>query len=338
MAQINRFDGPGAWHHVYNRGIGKRLLFANRQDYRKFLSLLARAVRRGEIEVHSDCLLGTHFHLLVRTPDGGDLSRAMMRIQNAYARWFNRRNRRDGTLFRGRFRSKLVTSSAYWLTLLRYIDFNAVSAHICEHPAAYPYGSARAYCQGQGPKWLDMTAVREILEVGSGPADLASAYVKLLGVSLSDDESDLIEARLRGPVSDDPLDDLLTATSARFQSWITWKARLADGLKPSLPLASVSSVRSRVDRSRASRGDLPIKRTRTTWDGWTLIEAGLLHEIAGCSCERIAHTLDCNNATASRWIRAHRSLLADDSSDYAELSSAIAQGAIQDSVHRRSRP
>jgi REP element-mobilizing transposase RayT len=86
MAQRRRFAQPDTWHHVYNRGIGKRILFGNRADYRKFTALMACAVRRGEIEIHAFCLLGTHFHLLCRIPEGGDLSRAMMRIQNAYTR------------------------------------------------------------------------------------------------------------------------------------------------------------------------------------------------------------------------------------------------------------
>jgi len=95
MAQRIRKAGPGTWHHVYNRGIDKRVIFATRADYVHFKSLMACSVRRGEIEIHAFCLLGTHFHLLVRIPQGGDLSKAMGRIQNAYARWFNRRSRRS---------------------------------------------------------------------------------------------------------------------------------------------------------------------------------------------------------------------------------------------------
>ena len=62
---------------------------------RYFLSRVARAVRRGEIEVHSFCIMATHFHLLVRSPTGR-LSEAMRRIQNEYVRYFNRKRRRDG--------------------------------------------------------------------------------------------------------------------------------------------------------------------------------------------------------------------------------------------------
>ncbi len=79
MARNPRQDHPGSWHHVMNRGIARRSLFESRDDIRFFLACLARAVRRGQIEVHAWCILTTHFHLLVRSP-GGELSAAMRRV------------------------------------------------------------------------------------------------------------------------------------------------------------------------------------------------------------------------------------------------------------------
>ena len=112
MARRPRLDEPGTWHHVMNRGITRRTAFENRDDCRAFLAGIARAVRRREIEVHSFCVTTTHFHLLVRSPSG-QLSQAMRRIQNRYVRRFNRSRRRDGPLFRGRFRSRPVDSLTY---------------------------------------------------------------------------------------------------------------------------------------------------------------------------------------------------------------------------------
>ena len=134
-----------------NRGAGRQVLFADRRDYRHFIALLACAVRRGELVIQAYCLLGTHFHLLAASPDGR-ISYAMMRIQNAYARYRNRRSRADGPLFRGRFRSKPVLSWLYWRTLIRYIDHNPVQAGLCEHPFQYPYGSARHFVRPRAPQ------------------------------------------------------------------------------------------------------------------------------------------------------------------------------------------
>jgi len=95
-----RGDRPGAWHHVMNRGLARRPAFENRADIRFFLSLLARKVRQGQLELHAYAILTTHFHLLVRSPRG-ELSDAMMWIEAQYVRRFNRRRERDGSLSAG---------------------------------------------------------------------------------------------------------------------------------------------------------------------------------------------------------------------------------------------
>ena len=58
------------------------------------------AHRTGLLEVHAYSVLTTHYHLLVRSPSG-QMAVAMQRVGNRYVRWFNRRARRDGPLFRG---------------------------------------------------------------------------------------------------------------------------------------------------------------------------------------------------------------------------------------------
>jgi REP element-mobilizing transposase RayT len=101
MARRFRQDLPASWQHVINRGLAKRPLFEDRIDIRFFLSRLAREVRRGRLELHSWCVLTTHFHLLVRSPVG-ELSEALRRSQNEYSRCFNRRHKESRILSRQR--------------------------------------------------------------------------------------------------------------------------------------------------------------------------------------------------------------------------------------------
>ena len=65
----------------------------------------------------------------------GRIGEAMQRIQGEYSRHFNRGRRRDGSLYRGRYFSSVVTSQAYADTLVRYIDGNAVQAGLVADPA-----------------------------------------------------------------------------------------------------------------------------------------------------------------------------------------------------------
>ena len=151
MARRPRQDDPGSWHHVVNRGIARRPLFEDRADIRYFLSRIAKEVRRGRIELHSWCVMTTHFHLLVRSPCG-ELSEALRRSQNEYSRFFNRRHRRDGSLVRGRFLSKPVQSLAYRRALVRYIDANPVKARMVDRADGYPHGSASTMARRQDPR------------------------------------------------------------------------------------------------------------------------------------------------------------------------------------------
>jgi len=161
MGRTPRHDGPGEWHHVMNRGIARRTVFENRRDVRFFLSRLARAVRAGWIEVHAYCVMTTQFQLLVHSKDPR-LSRTMQRVLNDDVRWFNRGRKRDGPLFRGRFRSQPVDSLEYRRRLVRYIDDNPVLARLVPVPSLFPllanvsetpsHPGSRARCAGPSPR------------------------------------------------------------------------------------------------------------------------------------------------------------------------------------------
>ena len=75
------------------------------------------------------CLMPSHYHLLIQTPDA-NLSRCMRHINGVYTQRYNARNGCDGTLFRGRYKSILVEEDAYLLELVRYIHRNPLRAGI----------------------------------------------------------------------------------------------------------------------------------------------------------------------------------------------------------------
>jgi len=87
--------------------------------------LLETAVERFNIRIHSYVLMDNHYHLIVETPEA-NLSQAVQWINVSYSVWFNRRNRRVGPLFQGRFKSMPVQDSAWAYELSLYVHLNPV--------------------------------------------------------------------------------------------------------------------------------------------------------------------------------------------------------------------
>ena len=329
MARREREDEPGSFHHVFNRGLARRTVFESREDLRYFLSRLAREVRRGLIEVHAYTLVSTHFHLLLRSPVG-ELSRALRSIQNQYVRWFNRRRRRDGALFRGRFGSRPVRSDAYWLTLLRYIDGNAVGAGLVDDPRLYPWGSARDYARAAGPIWLSRAEVEATIRGGRNLTGYEpAAYAEMIGGSASAAESWLVEQRMRGRYAlDDPLDDLLGAAPSRVLAWMKRKAGLADGTRPGVPILAPQTVQQITDRLAEDDPDWIVHPSRKGRSGWELIAIGLLRNASGLSLAEIAGRRSIDIPRVQRAIAAHRALMESDER-YAQYAAAIVADAIR---------
>lgn len=160
MGRPLRIEYPGAWYHVMNRGQGKKPIFHSNRDYESFLALLAEISEIYSVEIHAFSLMTNHYHLLIHTPIPG-LSRAMRHLNGVYTRLFNQRQRTDGPLFRGRFKSLIVDSEEYLSELVRYIHLNPVKAGLCLHPSKHPWTSHAAYISKlKRPPWL---VTKEIL-------------------------------------------------------------------------------------------------------------------------------------------------------------------------------
>jgi putative transposase len=158
MPRTLRLAYPGAWHHVMNRGLGRRVLFTVEEDRDAFLGLLTELRLRWGIEVHAAALMTNHYHLLLRDPDGL-LSRGMRHLNGVYTQSYNRRHGRDGPLMRGRFRARLVQSERYLAELVRYIHANPVDARLVDRARDYPWSSHRHYLDDQPPEWLETREV-----------------------------------------------------------------------------------------------------------------------------------------------------------------------------------
>src|SRR5262250_784389 len=163
MSRPLRIQFAEAVYHVMNRGAARQPTFVDEDDYQAFLDTLAEAHRLWGIEVFAYSLMRNHYHLCLRTPKG-NLSRVMRHVNGIYTQRFNRRHRRDGTLFRGRYKAILIDADEYLAAVVHYIHLNAVEAGIVKMPEDYRWASHRYYLKAKGaPNWLNtQEAVEQI--------------------------------------------------------------------------------------------------------------------------------------------------------------------------------
>jgi len=149
-----RLEHPGAFWHLYNRGVARRDIFLSVADRERFLRLLAETWQTFQWRIHTYTLMTNHYRLFVETPEP-TLSRGMQKLDGDYAAVFNRSLGRTGPLFNGRFRAHLVEKESYFLELARYIVLNPVRARMVRSPADWRWSSYRATAGlSPPPPWL----------------------------------------------------------------------------------------------------------------------------------------------------------------------------------------
>ncbi|HLA83463.1 MAG TPA: transposase [Thermoguttaceae bacterium] len=143
MARPLRLEFAGAVYHLTSRGNARQKVFFSDEDRQLFLDTLAQVVSRYGWICHGYCLMATHYHLLVETPKA-NLSIGMRQLNGIYTQSFNRRHRRVGHLFQGRFKAILVEKESYLLELSRYIVLNPVRVKGEAEMGAWKWSSYRA--------------------------------------------------------------------------------------------------------------------------------------------------------------------------------------------------
>lgn len=157
-------------YHVYNRGVNREPIFRGADNYRYFLDLYLRRLT-WLVDTYAYCLLGNHFHFLLRIkafqelpPDLSDVlgpgiaihspSQYFSNFFNAYARAFNIRYHRTGALFERPFGRNPVTDDAYFAYLVVYIHQNPQKHGFVDDFRDWPYSSYHALA-GEKPTRLD---------------------------------------------------------------------------------------------------------------------------------------------------------------------------------------
>ena len=159
MTRPLRLEFPGALYHVTSRGDRREDIYLDDLDRQRFLDLIGETCQRFNWRMHAYCLMTNHYHLVIETPEG-NLSRGMRQLNGVYTQRFNRRHRRVGHVFQGRYTAILVDRDAYLLELGRYVVLNPVRARMVKTASQWPWSSYRAMIgKTNTPDWLETKTV-----------------------------------------------------------------------------------------------------------------------------------------------------------------------------------
>ncbi|MFA6159777.1 MAG: transposase [Parcubacteria group bacterium] len=144
------------YYHIFNRGVDKREIFLNTQEYDRFIlamqllndkedglmikwrdykkanpsakleAFLKRSFRKQEplVEIIAYCLNPNHYHFILKQIEDSGIERFMHKIGTSYTKYFNKKNKRSGVLFQGVFKSVHIDSNEYLLYLSAYVNKN----------------------------------------------------------------------------------------------------------------------------------------------------------------------------------------------------------------------
>ena len=179
------------YYHIYNRGVEKRKIFLDEQDYAVLLHFLKQylsppppedvflTMTRSmtgfdpvrprpiqpldkEIDLLAFCLMPNHFHFLLKQKTIDGITKLLRRICTSYVMYFNKKYDRVGSLFQGTYKAVLVDRDEYLLHLSRYIHINPVidkvrpcqGYKVCTKPSEYPFSSYSYYLGKKKADWV----------------------------------------------------------------------------------------------------------------------------------------------------------------------------------------
>ncbi len=199
-----------SYYHIYNRGVEKRLIFLDQQDYNVFLSYLKEYLLpkdekdlekrladpntsykerdkilkllrlnnfADEITLLAYCLMPNHFHFFIKQKSALSIDKFMNSLGTRYTKYFNTRYKRVGALCQGVYKAVLVDNEVQFIYLSKYIHKQALTSpseawEAKNQPSSYP--------EYLGERKTDWIHPEEILELfsESNPSLSYQSFVK----------------------------------------------------------------------------------------------------------------------------------------------------------------
>ena len=296
MARKPRVEFDGAFNHVIVRGNQRQRTFHDDQDRIGYLERIEQYRERYGFRFYAYVLMTNHVHMLIQTKSVG-LSKIMQGIQSSYTQAYNRRHRKVGHLFQGRYKAILCDRDAYLLELVRYVHLNPGRLREPEDPWRYRWSSHGAYLGKPGALKVDTEPVLSQLGPQLGVARRAYQKVMQDGMKQGHNEKyyQTVEQRFLGDGRF--INELAERSEAKEVNIPGKRVRFAQLLE------AISAVRDVGSKELLAAG-----RQRR----WVVVRAQLVYlarQWCGLSTKELGRRLHRDASMISRlsgWYEAHR--------------------------------
>ena len=143
MPRTSRAIVANHCYHVINRGNNQLQRFHDRTDYAAFLWLLAEANEHVPLPIIGACVMPNHVHLVVRPEHDTDVAQWTHWLFTTHARRYHKKYSSSGRVWQGRFKAFVIQDDAHLLTVLRYVERNALRANLASRAETWEWGSLR---------------------------------------------------------------------------------------------------------------------------------------------------------------------------------------------------
>lgn len=161
MPRTARASVGGVWYHALNRGNRREAVFHKPGDYDAFVAAMRDAGARIAVDVLGFCLMPNHFHVLLRPHQDGDLGRWMQWLLTAHAQRYHRHYRTSGHVWQGRFKAFPVQDDDHLVSVLRYVERNALRAELVSRAEDWKWSSLPLWQGGDRLLWKGNPPVRD---------------------------------------------------------------------------------------------------------------------------------------------------------------------------------
>ncbi|MBI9076045.1 MAG: TetR family transcriptional regulator [Desulfatibacillum sp.] len=296
MGRIPRIEYEGALYYV--QALAETDLTGTQALAQSFLDLIDRMGERFSVTLFAYALLPGEYHLLLKT-EQANLTRAFQWFSTAYSRRHNSLTRRQGPVFKGRYKAVIVEKRQSLLSLAHCIHQTSAGLSTNTDPASYAWSSYQAYAgDTRGPAALDISPVASMLE----------------GCPYAKDFKDFLKS------GHDPLAEILHGAflgSAPWAEKLLTRARVPKPMNshPAPPEQGVkkgpANIARAIDRVCAHIG-IPkavlLSRTRRRTHAKDLRDALIVHlfEQGQYASQEIAHGFGLTDSAVSHTVKAFR--------------------------------